>query len=142
MKQLSLKNKKGFTLVELIVVIVILAALAAFLIPSLAGFIQRANNSVIMAEARSALLAMQTMVSEDYAGGTALPADSADGTFGTAGLAAAKILGEYPGTVTSVEYDKGRVMTFTYANVNNSKYVIYTVTGGIGKYGEVQSGTP
>ena len=35
----KLKEKKGFTLVELIVVLVILAILAALLIPALTGYI-------------------------------------------------------------------------------------------------------
>ncbi len=37
----KMKNKKGFTLVELIVVLVILAILAALLIPALTGYIDR-----------------------------------------------------------------------------------------------------
>lgn len=38
------KNKKGFTLVETIVVLVILTILAAILVPSLVGWINRANE--------------------------------------------------------------------------------------------------
>ena len=42
----KLKEKKGFTLVELIVVLVILAILAALLIPALRGYMteQRENQ--------------------------------------------------------------------------------------------------
>ena len=40
----NLKNKKGFTLVELIVVLVILAILAALLIPALTGYIDEASS--------------------------------------------------------------------------------------------------
>lgn len=36
-------NKKGFTLVELIVMLVILAILIALLVPTLTGYIDRAN---------------------------------------------------------------------------------------------------
>lgn len=39
----KLKEKKGFTLVELIVVLVILAILAALLIPALTGYIDKAK---------------------------------------------------------------------------------------------------
>lgn len=52
-------NKKratsGFTLVEVIVVLVILAVLAAILVPSLIGYIDRANEKVCLVN-RSALL--------------------------------------------------------------------------------------
>jgi prepilin-type N-terminal cleavage/methylation domain-containing protein len=40
------KNRKGFTLIELIIVIAILAILAAIAIPTFAGIIERANNTV------------------------------------------------------------------------------------------------
>lgn len=46
-------TKKGFTLIELIVVIAILAILAAILIPSLMNYIDRANDAKDEANARS-----------------------------------------------------------------------------------------
>ena len=47
------KNKKGFTLIELIVVIAILAILAAIAIPTFAGITENANQEVLAANARS-----------------------------------------------------------------------------------------
>ena len=44
-KKLKENNKKGFTLVELIVVLVILAILAALLIPALTGYIDKEYRS-------------------------------------------------------------------------------------------------
>lgn len=44
MKKFMKNNKKGFTLVELIVVLVILAILAALLIPALTGYIDKAKD--------------------------------------------------------------------------------------------------
>ena len=46
-------TKKGFTLIELIVVIAILAILAAILIPSLTNYIEKSNKSKNEASARS-----------------------------------------------------------------------------------------
>lgn len=63
----SLKNKKGFTLVELIVVLVILAILAALLIPALTGYIDKANKEKVTAETRMVVMAAQTEASEVYA---------------------------------------------------------------------------
>ena len=63
-KKLKENNKKGFTLVELIVVLVILAILAALLIPALTGYIDKARNKSIVAETRQTVMAAQTLVDE------------------------------------------------------------------------------
>lgn len=63
----KMKNKKGFTLVELIVVLVILAILAALLIPALTGYIDKANKQKIIATTRQVMMAAQTETSEAYA---------------------------------------------------------------------------
>ena len=62
----KLKDKKGFTLVELVVVLVILAILAALLIPSLTGYIDKANKEKVVAETRMVAMAVQTELSEAY----------------------------------------------------------------------------
>ena len=53
-------QKRGVTLVELIVVLVILAVLAALLVPSLTGYIDKAVEKRIMLQARSLMTANAT----------------------------------------------------------------------------------
>ena len=47
----NLKNKKGFTIVELVIVIAVIAILAAVLIPTFSGVIEKANKSAVQQEA-------------------------------------------------------------------------------------------
>lgn len=61
------REKAGFTLVEVIVVLVILAILAAILVPSMIGWIEKANQKTAVAEAQGIYKAAQAAVAEQYA---------------------------------------------------------------------------
>ncbi|SEA34813.1 prepilin-type N-terminal cleavage/methylation domain-containing protein [Eubacterium aggregans] len=67
------KNRKGFTLVEIIVVLVILAILAAFTIPAMLGFVNDARSKASIAQAREIYVAAQA-ASTEVAAGKATPA--------------------------------------------------------------------
>ena len=50
-----MKSRKGFTIVELVIVIAVIAILAAVLIPTFSGVIQKANDSAALQQATSAM---------------------------------------------------------------------------------------
>ncbi len=112
----KLKDRKGFTLVELIVVLVILAILAALLVPALTGYIDKANKDKIVAECRQVVVAAQTVASESYGQGK---------TLSDASLTDIKDLAEAPDSwkyAITVEKSVVTKVVFT----DNSNTVTYT----------------
>lgn len=115
----AMKNKKGFTLVELIVVLVILAILAALLIPALTGYIDKANKEKVVSETRMVAMAVQTEASEAYGqlkSGETL--STWNGTTGKEHIESIKKLAEVlaaTGTSFKAEvYTDGSIKTVTY----------------------------
>ena len=129
----KMKNKKGFTLVELIVVLVILAILAALLVPALTGYIDKANKEKVVSECRMVVMAAQTAGTEYYAKNDSLSeTDSKKPDTATidgySELPNAKYTVTYDtaGKVKSVVYTTG-VFTCTYTaadSTNASKYEV------------------
>jgi len=65
--KLFLRKQKGFTLIEVIVVLVIIAILAAIGVPSLTGYIDKTKLRPLLNEAKDAMTALTVLVDEQYA---------------------------------------------------------------------------
>ena len=65
----KLKNKKGFTLIEIIVVIVILAVLMAVAVPSVMSYMNEGKNAKYQSVARAVLIDTQTQYAKAVAAG-------------------------------------------------------------------------
>jgi len=124
------KSRKGFTLVEIIVVLVILAIIAAFTIPAMLGFVDDANKKAQVAQARECYVAAQAISTEMLAGksGTALATAKtnavADIKDKATGRMADYIGTDVAGAVTAVTIDdNGKVSNLVYTGTNG-----YTIT--------------
>ena len=111
------ENKKGFTLVELIVVLVILAILAALLVPALTGYIDRAKKKSIIAETRQCVMAAQTLIDEKYAKqdvGTTITAGRVTGETATVSSDDIKNLAEVKGEVGTITLSSNKITKLEY----------------------------
>ena len=116
------RDRGGFTLVELIVVLAILAILATLLIPTMTGYIDKANEEKIVAETRMAVMAAQTVVSENYARDPEAWVEEKELTSmedtGNELLQEIKKLSETSGDIQSVTVENGKVTALSYENGN------------------------
>lgn len=95
-KRLAHDDERGFTLIELMVVVLIIAILIAIAIPTFLGARDRAQDRSAQSELRNALTAAKTVYSENQTYGTsaslatALEAAAPELAFGTAALTTSK----------------------------------------------------
>ena len=123
-----LKNKKGFTLIEIIVVLIIIAILVAVSIPTMLGFVNEARGRAFAADARVGMIAAQSVVTELRAAHPAV----AVATSGNYGAAPGTALNAHPVFVRMVG-SSAEAARFTHFQVNDTDYrvegLIYTVAG-------------
>ena len=144
----KMRNKKGFTLVEIIVVLVILAILAAASIPTMLGFVNDARQKAHIADARALMMAAQMVVTEDFAAGKTVTGElGTDGTFfsGSAarttkvftyadlpegsGATANTIVATFEAIASDGSNTGAKITTFVYTN-NTAKVAVTIEAGG------------
>lgn len=101
------KNQKGFTLVELIVVLVILAILAAFTIPAMLGFVGDARAKASISIAREIYVAAQSSATE-IATGMKLEDKAQSGI-------------NRPGNETAADYIKAKIVSLLGNDISDAK---------------------
>lgn len=107
------RKNKGFTLVEVIVILVILAILAAVLIPSMSTYIDKSRDKQIIANARSAYVAAQTLLTEAY--GTNATFTASGGSMGADGtVTGASSVIESDDIRDLAQLGEGSTFTYTY----------------------------
>lgn len=101
-----LLNRKGFTLIELIVVIAIIAILAAVLIPRFTGFTKDARQKGAISDTRNILVAVEALYANGDTGITVTEVE------GYTGVAFSGTLSFSDGTPLAI--GAGGTYTFTY----------------------------
>ena len=129
-----MKNK-GFTLVELIVVLVILAILAAILVPALLGYIDKAREKQVTTNANAAYVAAQALATEYYGKNTTLDTSARNSYVNATDIQKLTDIQEeftiYVGFTSDTATDGKKVCIINkFVYYNNSHYATWNNTDG------------
>lgn len=119
MKNLK-RNKKGFTLIEMIVVIVIIAILIALAVPAVMGYVQDARESKLLTSAHAGTVTMQAELAKS----------EARGELDSAKLTSIKTTGKDAADADSVEICKQSYSDQTVKAAACPADKVFTITDG------------
>jgi len=108
------RNQKGFTLVELLIVIAIIGILAAIAIPQFSAYRTRAYNTSAKADAKNAYTASQAYFSDNPAGTPALADLITYGYTQTANVTTATTVTQSAGSITASHASGTSTYTIDY----------------------------
>lgn len=121
-----LKNKKGFTLIEIVIVIVIIAILAAILVPNLTRWIDKARLATLKSEADTVRTVITSQIAQESKEGlvvsdaTSSNISTIDPDFWDACSKAAntdlQMTDENQDGYVKFIYDSGKLTEFVYAS--------------------------
>jgi len=125
------ENEKGFTLIELMVVVLIIAILIAIAIPTFLGARQRANNRAAQSSLRNALTAAKTIFTDnnDYSTATAGAVSAVEPSLTFVANTASS---DGPKTVSVKAKASGTEWVATVWSVSGNCYVIRDQSNGPG----------